>query len=179
MGFMNPCLETNILPTWQERGGKKKHLEHRAAFRCTRPWAVTEFVWIPLIHARLAKPSGQETWKSRGAEGAGGRKDGIHQGGKGTERGGDNVPQKNSTATIFLIGRGTFEMKRWENWELQPGRNVSNRLWGFTAPQWTDRQSVSAAARFRKKVQRCDAGRPPAAIRGVKSTDTCVKKILW
>lgn len=86
MGFMNPCLETNILPTWQERGEKKIHLEHRAAFGCTRPWAVTEFVWIPLIHARLAKPSGQETWKSRGAEGAGGRKDGIHQGGKKGQR---------------------------------------------------------------------------------------------
>lgn len=58
---MSQYLEKNILPT--DNRAVEKHLEHRAAFGCMRLRAVTEFVWIPLVHARLTNPCQRETWR--------------------------------------------------------------------------------------------------------------------
>lgn len=59
---MAQYLETNILLT--DNSALENILStERETFECVRLWAVTEFVWIPLVHALLTNLSQQQRWK--------------------------------------------------------------------------------------------------------------------
>lgn len=158
------CVRRQIFYPLDKSAAKKsqKHLEHRAALRCTRPWAVTEFVWIPLIHARLAKPSGQETWKRGGVERGGGRKDGIHQGEK------EKREEKTICVRKTVSSGGELSNETTENQGITACVKQVVRLHRSTNRLRCLRRRRECVGSFAQKVQWCNAGRPPATIRGVK-----------
>lgn len=108
MGFMSPCLETNILPTWQERGEKKNILSTELLLD-----AQGRELWRNLSGSLSSthgwpSPAGRRRGREEWRRGPAGGKMGFIRGKKDRERRRQCAAEKQPRHD-FLIGRGTFE----------------------------------------------------------------------